>query len=122
MDLKRNKDLAQLTQNNKVDWKLVLKYFNIKSNFSTNFEQSKIHAFKLHILFKELPTITHLSHKNHGLYKDMKCPTCGIINEDQIHIWQCSRRYNIIDDIKNKFIVQIIEQCSTINKEKIIDQ
>jgi hypothetical protein len=121
LHLKRNNITKQLTHNNLIDWKKVLKIFNTKIHQNTNFEQSKLHAFKTHILFNELPTIKHLSHKNVDLYRNVKCPTCGIKDEDQLHLWQCSCRSTAINNIKNNFIAIIIEQCKAINKSKIID-
>ena len=123
LDLKRNEATKQLTHNNVIDWKYVLKtfHFNANNEQSTNFLQSKMTAFKTHIFFKELPTIKHLSHKNHVLYQDVKCPSCGIIDEDQQHLWLCQSRSHTINNIKQKFITTLVEQSAIINERQQID-
>ena len=78
-------------------------------------------VFKTYIIFNELPTIKHLSHKNHVLYQDVKCPSCGVIDEDQQHLWLCQSRSHTINNIKQKFITTLVEQSAIINEQQQID-
>ena len=119
LNLKRNEDYKQLTRDNLIDWKYILNTFNNNNEIntsSTSFEQSNSTAFKSRIFFKELPTVSHLSHKYHNLYGNLNCPTCDTYKEDQDHIWQCPNRNQDIADLHSTFNLALLEQCKMINK------
>ena len=121
LNLKRNEDYKTITRNNIIDWKYTLNIYNNNSelnNNSTSFEESNIKAFKSRILFKELPTVEHLSHKYYNLYGNLNCPTCDDHKEDQNHLWQCPKRQNNIADLHTQFNFTLLEQCKLV-KENI---
>jgi len=119
LNLQRNIETKNLTQNNQIDWKYCLNTFNrnIEEKQSTSFTQSNFDAFKTKLMFKELPTIKHLSHKYEDLYSNLNCPTCDREKEDHNHLWKCDNRQQIIEDIKTDLYFEILNQSNKFIKK-----